>query len=70
MLFVTTGIRATVWQNLSEKGPFFPTTFSHPFKDQSGAWGNGTSFALNDLEALVTVAREAKEWIAANALKR
>ena len=31
---------------------------------------NGTSFGLNDLEALVTVAREAKEWIAAHALKR
>jgi hypothetical protein len=38
-------------------------------KDQSGAWRNGTSFGLNDLEALVTVAREAKEWISAHALK-
>jgi len=33
-------------------------------------WRNGTSFGLNDLEALLTVAREAKEWIAAHALKR
>jgi len=41
-----------------------------PFKDQSGAWRNGTSFGLNDLEALVTVAHEAKEWIAAHVLKR
>ena len=40
----------------SEKGPFFATTFSRPFKDQSGAWRNGTSFGLNDLEALLTVA--------------
>ena len=46
------------------------TTFSRPFKDQSGEWRNGTSFGLNDLEALVTEAREAKEWIAAHALKR
>ena len=30
---------------------------------------NGTSFGLNDLEALVTVARNAKEWISAHALK-
>jgi len=30
-------------------------TFSRPFKDQSGARRNGTSFGLNDLEALVTV---------------
>ena len=30
----------------------------------------GTSFGLNDLEALLIVAREAKEWIAAHILKR
>ena len=54
-------IKATIWQNVSEKGPFFATTFSRPFRDQSGAWRNGTSFGLNDLEALMNVAFEAKE---------
>ena len=63
-------IKATIWENTSEKSPFFATTFSRPFKDQSGAWCNGISFGLNDLEALVNVAREAKEWISAHALKR
>ena len=62
-------IKATIWENHSENGPFFSTTFSRPFKDPSGAWRNGTSFGLNDLEALVIVAREAKEWISAHALK-
>ena len=45
-------IKATIWQNAGGNGPFFATTFSRPFKDQSGAWRNGTSFGLNDLEAL------------------
>jgi hypothetical protein len=63
-------IKATIWQNMSEKGPFYSTTFSRPFKDQAGEWRNGTSFGLNDLETLVTVAREAKEWMTAHALKR
>ena len=63
-------IKATIWQNSSEKGPFFATTFSRPFKDQSGAWRNGTSFSLTDLEALVTVTRDAKEWIADHVLER
>jgi hypothetical protein len=63
-------IKATIWENTSEKGTFFSTTFSRLFKDQSGAWRNGTSFGLNDLEARITVAREAKEWISAHALKR
>jgi hypothetical protein len=51
------------------KGPFFSTTFTRPFKDQSGAWRNGTSFGLNALEVLVTVAREAKEWIGRSRLE-
>jgi hypothetical protein len=63
------GIRATIWQNVSENGPFFTTIFSRPFKDQSGEWHNGTSFGLIDLEALMNVALEAKEWIVAHALK-
>ena len=58
-------IKTTTWQNISEKGPFFAATFSRPFTDQSGEWRNGTSFVLNDLEALLTVAREAKGWISA-----
>jgi hypothetical protein len=36
-------IKATTWQNVSEKGSFFATTFSRRFKDQSGVWRNGTS---------------------------
>ncbi len=63
-------IKATIWENISEKGPFFVTTFLRPFKDQSDAWRNGTSFGLNDLEALMNVACEAKEWITAHTLKR
>jgi hypothetical protein len=63
-------IKATIWQNVSENGPFFATTFSRPFKDQSGAWRNSTSFGLNDLEALMNVACVAKEWIATHVLKR
>jgi len=63
-------IKATIWQNVSEKRPFFATTFSRPFKDQSGAWRNGTSYGLNDLVALVNVVFEAKEWVNAHMLKR
>jgi hypothetical protein len=63
-------IKATIWQNVSEKGLFFATTFSRPFKDQSGAWHNGTLFGLNKLKALMNVAFKEKEWMAAHALKR
>jgi hypothetical protein len=55
---------------VSEKGAFFATTFSRPFKGQSGAWRNGTSFGLHDLETFMNVAFEAKEWIPTHTLKR
>lgn len=32
-------IKATIWENPSGNGPFFATTFSRPFKDQSGKNG-------------------------------
>lgn len=41
-------IKTTIWHNVSEKGPFFATTFSRPFKDQVGVWRNGTSFGLHE----------------------
>ena len=31
-------IKATILQNVSERGPFFATSCSRPFKDQSGEW--------------------------------
>ena len=54
-------IKGTIWQNVGEKGPCLATTFSRPFKDHSGIGRNSTSFGLNDLEALMNIAFEAKE---------
>jgi hypothetical protein len=62
-------IKATIWQNVGPKGPFFSATFSRPFRDHTGAWQNASSFGLHDLEALMNVALEAKEWIAAQTIK-
>src|SRR5580765_2249468 len=45
------------------KGSVFLDDLLPPFEDQAGVWRNGTSFGLSDLEALVSVAHEAKEWI-------
>jgi hypothetical protein len=63
-------VKATIWENTSKNRPFFSTTFSRSYKDRSGKWSNGTSFGLNDLDALLILAYEAKEWIAAYVLKR
>ena len=31
-------IKVTIWENTTEMGPFFSTTLSCPFKDQSLVW--------------------------------
>ena len=75
--YPTTGAAAAIWQHQGDdltecerERPYFATTFSGPFKDQSGARSNGSSLGLNDLEALMNVAFEAKEWINAYAILR
>lgn len=63
-------IKATIWQNVSEKGPFFSTTLSRPFKDHTSTLRHALFFGLYDLKAFINVALEAKEWISAHVLKR
>jgi hypothetical protein len=57
-------IKAAIWLNNGAKGPFFSATFARSFKDQAGAWRNAKNFGLSDLESLMNVALDAKEWIA------
>ena len=49
-------IKATIWQNVSEKGPFFATTFSRPFKDQSGRFYGNPSRPLEASQTSTLVA--------------
>ena len=63
-------IKATIWENSGANGPFFATTFSRSFKDVEGQWRNGTSFGLNDLDALLMVTTQAQVWIADHVMKR
>lgn len=51
------------------KAPFFRNDLLTAVQ-ASVWWRNGTSFGLNAIEALLTVAHEAKEWIAGHVLKR
>ena len=41
-------IKATIWQNVSEKGPFFSTTLSRPLKDHTSTWRHALFFGLYD----------------------
>ena len=58
------GINAAIWSNVGEFGPYFTVTFSRPVRDEAGAWRNLTSFTLRDLDTVVFLNMQAKEWIA------
>ena len=57
------GLKATIWKNSGERGPFYSATFSRPFKGAKGQWRNSTSFGLADLEAITILTAQAKAWI-------
>ncbi|MDH5641611.1 MAG: hypothetical protein OEY28_09980 [Nitrospira sp.] len=56
-------VRASIWENPSEKGPFFSVTFSRSYKDRSGQWQNGQSYLVRNLDALIDCTQEAKALI-------
>lgn len=63
MAFRSGNVKAAVWHNTGEKGAFFSVTFSRPYKDAESNWKNSSSFGLNDLDAVASVAAQAKEWL-------
>ena len=62
-VFRSGSVKAAVWENAGAKGPFFSATFSRPYKDVEGKWRNTSNFGLFELEALMNVALEAREWV-------
>ena len=61
--FRSGNVNVAVWENTGETGPFFSITFSRPYKDAQGNWKNSSSYGLNDLDSLSTLAELAKDWV-------
>lgn len=55
-------IQAAVWQNDTEQGVRFNTTFSRSYKDGE-EWKHTESFGRDDLLAVAEAARQAFNWI-------
>ena len=56
-------IKASIWKNEGEKGPFYNVTVARSYKASDGTMKDSESFGLADLEALLVVAQQAKIWI-------
>ena len=52
-------LKATIWRNEAESGPFYATEFSRTYKDREGNYRDSRSFVGSDLLKLSELAREA-----------
>lgn len=42
-------LKAAIWRQESDKGPWYSVTFSRSYQDANGQWQNTTSFGVRDL---------------------
>lgn len=56
-------IKAAVWENTGESGPFFNVTFSRSYLDDAKNWRDSDSFGRDDLPLLAKLADQAHTFI-------
>ena len=56
-------VKASIWENKTDKGSFFSVSIQRSYKDADGQWQNSDSYPLNDLQKLALVAQKSFEWI-------
>ena len=57
-------VKATVWKNVSKAGDEFKTvSVNRSYKDKEGNWKNTGSFGVNDLDKLIQVLEQARDYI-------
>lgn len=55
-------VKAAIWMNQTENGPWFNVTFSRVYKTEEG-WQSNSSFWRDELPLLSKVADQAHTWI-------
>lgn len=59
-------VRATVWTNESDTGPWHSVTFSRLYRDKDGRWQDSASFSREDLPLLMKAADQAHTFLYQN----
>jgi hypothetical protein len=62
-------LKATIWRQESEKGPWFNVVLSRSYRDEGGNWHAATSFGSRHLLELAKLCDQAHSWIAEQAAK-
>jgi hypothetical protein len=56
-------LKATIWRQESDKGPWYSVVLARTYRDQSGNWQSSGSFGRDDLLLLAKLADQAHSWI-------
>jgi hypothetical protein len=56
-------LKAAIWRNEGQTGPFYSVSFSRSYRDGQDAWHDVNSFNANDLPMLAKLANDCHSWI-------
>ena len=60
---VGNGVKATIWKNEGEKGPFFKVELSRSYKDKAGDWQSSKQFSRDQLLHVARAATAAYDYL-------
>lgn len=56
--------QVAIWEHHTDQGnPFLTATVSRSYKDKDGAWHNGHSFSIEQLDSAIDAMIDAKEFM-------
>src|SRR5207247_8460885 len=56
-------LKATVWRQESDQGPWFSTVLTRSYKDSQGNWKSSTSYGRDDLLIVAKLCDQVHTWI-------
>lgn len=56
-------LRATIWKQESDKGPWYTVVLTRSYQDQQGEWHSAQSFGRDDLLVVAKLCDQAHTWI-------
>jgi hypothetical protein len=64
-----TGLKLTIWENQSDRGPWYSAKLTHSYKDGE-QWKESTSISQQDFLEVGEMFREARAWVKEQARTR
>jgi hypothetical protein len=56
-------LKASIWRQESDKGPWYSTVLTRTYRDDAGNWQSSDSYGRDELLLLAKLANDANSWI-------